>query len=119
MPLIKEELYRVAQLWNLHRIRPQHVNEDSPPGRPDVLYFLPQLNNKRDYLKPITLDEIEAAEEVFTAGYNDSSVYHEFDVFEELARLVMEEDNLIAPTNPDEALQLYINILEHLNMIGI
>lgn len=37
-PLIQEELNRVAQHWNLHRIRPS-LNQESPPGRPDVLYF--------------------------------------------------------------------------------
>ena len=42
MRVIQAELDRVAQHWNLHRIRPQH-NVESPPGRPDTLFFLPEL----------------------------------------------------------------------------
>ena len=37
MPLIRHELYRVAELWNFHRVRQQSSNGDSPSGRPDVL----------------------------------------------------------------------------------
>ena len=42
LPLLKEELNHIAQHWNLHKIRPS-INQESPPGRPDVLYFLPEL----------------------------------------------------------------------------
>ena len=42
MGVIQAELDRVAQHWNLHRIRPQN-NVESPPGRPDTLFFLPEL----------------------------------------------------------------------------
>jgi len=37
MPLIREELHHVTDLWNLHKIRPQPSNRDSPSGRPDIL----------------------------------------------------------------------------------
>ena len=42
MRVIQAELDRVAQHWNLHRIRSQH-NVESPPGQPDTLFFLPDL----------------------------------------------------------------------------
>lgn len=42
MDVIQAELDRVAQHWNFHRIRPQN-NVESPPGRPDTLFFLPEL----------------------------------------------------------------------------
>lgn len=42
MKVIQHELDRVAQHWNLHRIRLQH-NVESPPGRPDTLFFVPEL----------------------------------------------------------------------------
>ena len=41
MNALRNEHYQVAKLRNLHRIRPS-VNNDSPPGRPDLLYFLPR-----------------------------------------------------------------------------
>ena len=37
MGLIREELYKVAKNWNLHKIRPS--NTDTPHGRPDTLFF--------------------------------------------------------------------------------
>lgn len=36
IPLIREELHQTAEVWNLHRIRPQPLNRDSPSGTPDV-----------------------------------------------------------------------------------
>lgn len=43
MNALRKEHYhdKVAKLWNLHRIRPL-VSNDFPPGRPDLLYFLPR-----------------------------------------------------------------------------
>ena len=42
MGIIQEELNKVRQHWNQHRIRPTH-NCEAPNGKPDVLYFLPHL----------------------------------------------------------------------------
>lgn len=39
MPVIRNELQRTARFWNSHRIRPS-TNQESPPGKPDILYFL-------------------------------------------------------------------------------
>lgn len=47
MRVIQAELDRVAQHWNLHRICSQH-NVESPSGRPDTLFFLPEL--KGDFI---------------------------------------------------------------------
>ena len=116
MPLIREELHRCAELWNLHRIRPQSSNPDSPSGRPDVLYFLPELNGKVSHAHDVTFDDIELAEEVFCAQHRvgmDTS----FKVFQELAKMIMEDEGLSFPSNPDEALQLYVDLLEHIDDI--
>lgn len=59
MPLIREELHRTEELWNLHRIGPQPSNRDSPSGRPDVLYFWPQLNGRTNYILDVSLDDME------------------------------------------------------------
>ena len=114
MPLLKEELYRVVELWNLHRIRPQSSNEHSPPGRPEVLYFLPELNGKVRHIHNVTLDDIELAEHVCDGqtGMDDS-----FQVFEELASIIMGDEGLNPPRNPDEALQLYIDLLGYIEDI--
>ena len=63
MDVIQNELNRVAQNWNVHRIR-SSSNAESPPGRPDVLYFVPESLDTRDYITPVNGDEIEIAEEM-------------------------------------------------------
>ena len=42
MGVIQAELNRIAQHWNLHRIRTQN-NMEGPSGQPDTLFFLPEL----------------------------------------------------------------------------
>ena len=59
--LIQDELNRVALERNPHRIRPS-TNLESPSGRPDILYFLPELRGGQDYSTPIDVEEIEIAE---------------------------------------------------------
>lgn len=114
MPLIREELHRVAELWNLHRIRPQSSNRDSPAGRPEILYFLPELNGKVSYIHDVTLDDIEVAEEMCCA---QNTVDDSFELFEELAEMIMVDEDLQSPSNPDEALELYINLLDYIEDI--
>lgn len=109
MPLIREELHRVAELWNLHRIRPQSSNRDSPCGRPDILYFLPELNSRVSYIHDVTLDDIEIAEEMCCA---QNTLDNSFEVFKELAEMIMTDEDLQVPSNPDEALELYLNLLD-------
>ena len=63
IPLLQQELNRVAQHWNLHKIR-SFLNQESPSGRPDVLYFLPEVQGVSSYLKPVEDDELLVAEEL-------------------------------------------------------
>lgn len=62
MNILRDELQRVARLWNAHRIRPSR-NVESPCGRPDVLFFLPEVSNTRNFITDVDLDELELAEE--------------------------------------------------------
>ena len=39
----------MARHWNTHKIRP-YPNQDTPPGKPDVLFFLPEVTGKMDVL---------------------------------------------------------------------
>ena len=89
MSLIREELHHVAELWNLRKIRPQPSNRDSPSGRPDILRFLPELNGGVSYIHDVTLDDVELAEEMCCAR---NAVDSSFEVFEELAEMIMTDD---------------------------
>ena len=63
MPVIREELRMFAMQWNLHNIRPSR-NEDSPSWQPDLLYFFPDMTGARDLMTPISVKDIEIAEQV-------------------------------------------------------
>ena len=39
----------MARHWNTHTIRP-YPNQETPPGKPDVLFFLPEVTGKMDVL---------------------------------------------------------------------
>ena len=58
MNVLRDELHRAARLWNLHRIR-LSTNVESLSGQPDVLFFLPEVSNKRNFLTDVDLDELE------------------------------------------------------------
>ena len=61
MNILRDELQRAARLWNAHRIRPS-TNMESPTSRPDVLCFLPEVSNTRNFITDVGLDELELAE---------------------------------------------------------
>ncbi len=111
MEVLQKELHKIAQHWNTHRIRPS-ANPESPPGRPDILYFLPQSADTYDYATPVGLDEIEIAEGEFaeTPPPRGCSNY-----FHELAEMIMQDERLDMPETAAEAENLYITLLNLIN----
>ena len=64
MPVIKNELQRVAKLWNLHRIRPS-TNLESLLDKPDMLYSLSATTEDAEECKhAIDTSELDIAEEL-------------------------------------------------------
>ena len=106
MDILQTELHSVARDWNIHRIRPSR-NAESPPGRPDVLYFNPQerINN---YLVPVSTDEIDIANETCCRRPSERGCTAEFN---ELATMIIEDEALSMPTNWVEAKELYLALL--------
>ena len=105
--ILQDELHRAARLWNLHRIRPS-TNPESPPGRPDILYFLPEITETQDYITTVDMDDVEIAQEVCCR--QDPSLPCS-PTFKELADLIMEEQGLQMPSSPNETKSLYIELL--------
>lgn len=106
--LIQDELTRIARHWNLHKMRPC-ANTESLPGRPDVLYFLPELHDTLDYKVFVPSDELSIAEDVCCDAIPETGCSPEF---QELANLIMEDESLQNPTTPDEGLLLYLTLLQ-------
>lgn len=103
MPLLRNELQNFAEQWNLHRIRPS-TNAESPGGRPDILYFVPEINGARNLITPIALDDIEIAEQRTCYRPPETGCAEEFC---ELAAVIMEERHLEMPKTGEEAVILY------------
>lgn len=110
MPLIQEELDKVAKHWNLHRIRPSH-NVESPSGRPDVLYFVPPWTNTRDYLTEVDQDDLDMVEDICC---DRTSPTHCSEDFRELADIIMQEQHLPVPSSAREARDLFVDLVYHI-----
>ena len=106
MPLLRVKLNRVAQHWNLHKIR-SCGNEDSPAGRPDVLYFLPEADGRQSYLDEVPEEELEVAMDVCCEEPEDDVS----DGCRELAAILMNENALRMPSSAQEAGNLYCELL--------
>ena len=113
MDIIQAELHRVARNWNTHRIRPSN-NAESPPGRPDILYFNPEALGTRDYLTPVDADEREIAQEMCCTPTLLRGCSEEFN---SLAEMILEDEGLEMPTNAEDAKNLYIALLAFIREI--
>ena len=112
--IIQDELTRIAKHWNLHKIRPC-ANTESVPGRPDVLYFLPQLHDTVDHKIAVSDDELSIAEECCCDSIPENGCSREF---QELTCLIMEDEGLQYPSTPQEGAALYFTLLHKINNIN-
>ncbi|KAL3977653.1 SLAM family member 8 [Sarotherodon galilaeus] len=109
MGLIQDELDDTAQVWNAHSIRPS-TNINIPSGRPNVMYTLPELYGTRDFLCPTEEEHVEMCktECVFRLTKPcDPDVY-------ELCNILMTESHLTPPTDPYQAVNLYVHLRENI-----
>ena len=107
-PVIRDELHKVAVLWNLHKIRPS-TNAESPSGRPDMLYFAPEVTGGEDLKEPVDLEDVDVAEESCCHRSPESGCVDEFT---QLVSIIMQEQNLNMAKTAEEAVMLYSILLE-------
>ncbi|XP_068697380.1 uncharacterized protein [Montipora foliosa] len=108
LPVIRNELHKVAVLWNLHKIRPS-TNAESPGGRPDMLFFFPECTGGEDLKEFVDLDDVDVAEESCCHRSPGSGCVEEFT---HLVSIIMQEQNLNMATTAEEAVILYSTLLE-------
>ena len=105
MQLLQDKLNQVAKHWNLHKIRPS-TNGDSPAGRLDVLYFLPELQETMNFCSPVPEEELELVREMCC----DKTQATDTDgCFADLASLIVEEEDLSMPDDAEDAVKLYVD----------
>jgi len=103
MQVLRGELYKFAEQWNLHRMRPS-TNVESPSGRPDILYFLPEINGARNLITVVSLDDVEVAEQRCCNRPPETGCTDEFCEF---ASVIMQEKNIEMPKTAEDAVILY------------
>lgn len=108
MHVLQEELRRVATEWNLHPIR-SNKNNENPHGKPDVMYFTPELYNTHDYGTQVALEDVALCKELYTK--EKPSDYDQ--EFLELVQLL--RPNITIPTTTDDALDLYISVIRDID----
>ncbi|XP_022804747.1 uncharacterized protein LOC111341967 [Stylophora pistillata] len=114
MGVIREELQRVARLWNNHSIRP-FSNSESPSGRPNLLFSLPEITDTHKVIVTVPEDDITVCEE-FLGGRNISTLDCSGE-FLHVANIIMQEENLVMAETPFEARYLYFALLNHIDRL--
>ncbi|PFX16238.1 hypothetical protein AWC38_SpisGene19504 [Stylophora pistillata] len=110
MPILRNELYQVAELWNQHRISSSKFgNSSGPRGRPDCMFFLPHLYSTDDYKTDVDEDDVQEFYDHSTLCPPDYS-----DDFKEFALTVMNEHHLPEPHDVSSALDLYMELLKEI-----
>ncbi|XP_073254905.1 uncharacterized protein [Porites lutea] len=111
--IIREELQRVARLWNLHRIRPSTRNNSSPHGRPCLLYHHPEMTGATDCKHDVDIDDLDVARDMCC----DDLPLESTPEFNALAQVIMTEEGLRMPENANEAQNLYLILVNEIEKL--
>lgn len=108
LPILRQELYLVAELWNTHNIqRRQRLEVEGE--KPDVMFFTPEIYGTHNYLVNVYIEDVNLCKEM----YAENCVDHNEDI-EELVRLI--KPDYSPPLNEREALELFSEIIQFLKL---
>ena len=97
-------MIQVKEQWHTHRIRKSR--NDSVPGRPDSLFFLPDLHGAKDCLVDVPAAKIEFGTQHITEELDGTDNEHqEYFDYARISLLMPLQDNW------QEALQLYKKLM--------
>ena len=114
MLIMQHELDEKKKIWNTHYTR-EVKNSESSPGRPNVLYFLPERSGGRNCSLPISMNDVE----VCNAFVEQPPITGSADHSHELARLIMHENALELPKSATEARNLFVTLIQNIEeMLG-
>lgn len=95
----------MKEVWNSHHIR-RSRNPNVPYGRPDILFFMPELEKSQNYLYHVSADDIEVG---FEAATVRPLVPCDQDVFQ-LCCFILHDRQWNFPNEISEMLVLYRNL---------
>ena len=108
--LVQTELDQTKQLWNNHRIR-KNRNAESPAGRPNVLFFTPDLSGGEECKLQLNNIDANAATEMvdepYLFGCSDETV--------QFALIIMQENDLSLPKDTVEAKYLLLLLIREID----
>ena len=102
--VLEAEFDAVKERWNTHRIRKSR--NDTVPGRPDSLFFLPELHGTSDCGMPVNLTEVRYVTQHIIE--DDSSQANDYQDYFNYARTSL---SIPLPENWEEALSLYMKLM--------
>ena len=105
--LIQHDLDTVKDHWNTHFIR--RSRHETVSGRPDQLFFLPELHSAQDYKHSVTEEQCQHILE------NHLSVEECRSEYEEYFEYVTAETDLTPPKDWREGLDLYSHLIDLAN----
>jgi len=100
--VLQYELNTIAEEWNRHHIRKQK-NSELPAGKPNVMYFLPEIFDTSDYGKP-TIQDVNTCLRL----YSKMPEVHN-PLFAELVELLFPGTGY--PLNIEQAFELYCKLI--------
>ena len=113
MHLIRHDLTRITIEWNQHLIETKRRDE-GPRGKPDVIYFIPQKYDTESYGVPFNRDETMSILNEVELQNNSSNDCDP--LFVELVSGLIHDWN--DPNNIEEALTLYVKIVEAIERLA-
>ena len=98
-------------LWNNHRIR-LSANHESPGGRPDLLFSLPEVLGTRDFM--IEVDEIDiTVSQQLVCDSNSKQLLNCTPEVSDLANIIMHEKHWLMPKSPE----MYGPLIDHIEKL--
>ena len=104
--ILSKEIIDISEGWNYHRVR-STKGSICPAGIPEVLFFVPELNDGHDYESAVDDDLINFTDNTLGASQRKYGCTNEF---AELCLEIMDIKNWDIPQSVDDALYLYCNL---------
>jgi hypothetical protein len=103
MDALQTDLDRIAQHWNSHDIRRQKRYVELPSGKPDVMYFVPEITNGYDFKTYVNPDDVNMCIQLYGKEKETCSAK-----FKEIINII--KPGVRVPVHPYEALLLFIEL---------
>ena len=109
--ILQRDIQRTAMEWNDHRIR-KTTKYETVSGKPNILYFSPQLSESENYGKPYNVEEVE---QLIVSVNGCQPINSDAADFSELVCTMFGENK--QPASVAEALDLYKSIMMQINAV--